>query len=67
MEIERIYIIPKNRIKVASMTIIKDSSREGWYEEFRTDEKYYNDMYHSIEIPKRFSPSELWKGKYDKR
>lgn len=65
--VERVYLIPRDRINVTSITIIKDLSRGGWYEEFRVDEKPYNDIYQSVEIPKRLSPFDLWKGKYDKK
>jgi hypothetical protein len=46
----------------AGMTIVKSG---GWYEEFRVDKKPYNDTYHTVDIPDRFSPFDLWKGKYD--
>ncbi len=59
--VERVYIIPINIIKYKSMTIVKQG---GWYEEFRVGEKPYNDTYHSVDIPDKFSPFDLWKGKY---
>lgn len=64
--IERVYIIPKSEIK-GSITIVKNSSRSSKWEIFRVDEKPYNDIYHSVDIPKYFSPFALWKGKYNKK
>lgn len=64
--IEKVYIIPKYRIKYISGTsFTKNSSRVDNYKKFRVDENPYNDVYHSVDIPKFFSPFDLWNGKYD--
>lgn len=66
--VERVYIIPKieflNRIHIS---IVKSPSKGvQWYEKYRIDEKCYNDVYRSVEIPRFFSPFDLWNDKYSK-
>lgn len=68
--VERTYIIPRIEFcdeKRKQITIVKNPSKGiQWYNKYRVDEKQYNDTYHSAEIPRFFSPFDLWKGKYDK-
>ena len=65
--VEMAYIIPVECINTENITIVKKvSSRKSKWDEFRIDEKPYNDMYRSVDIPEFFSPFDLWKGKYDK-
>jgi hypothetical protein len=63
--IERVYIIPKDILK-SVVSIYKNPSRSVWYEKYRTDNKCYNYIYHTVDIPKYFSPFDLWNGKYKK-
>lgn len=65
--IERVYIIPIYVIKTKTITIMIETLEKGWYEEFRTDEKPFNDVYHSVDIPRFFNPWDLWRGKYNIR
>lgn len=47
--IDRIYIIPWEEIYIRkNIEIIEEPSKGGWYEEYRIDEKPYNDAYHKI-------------------
>lgn len=49
--IDRMYIIPICRVPAArGLTIYKDPKTSPWYEDFRIDEKPYNDIYHSMKI-----------------
>jgi hypothetical protein len=65
--VEMAYIIPVECINTENITIVKKvSSRKSKWDEFRIDEKPYNDMYRGVDIPEFFSPFDLWKGKYDK-
>jgi hypothetical protein len=49
--IERMYAIPENKIPLAAgLTIYKEPKNYAWYEEYRIDEKPYNDTYHSMNI-----------------
>lgn len=64
--IERVYILPRSEVK-GSIVIVKDPSRISKWEKFRVDERPYNEMYHGVDIPKYFSPFDLWKGIYDKK
>ena len=49
--IERMYIIPIGRVPHANgFTIYKDPKVSPWYEDFRADEKPYNDVYHSMKV-----------------
>lgn len=66
--VERIYIIPKDKIRPSSnLKIYKNSVGEAmYYEQFMVDVRPYNDIYHSVNIPRFFSPFDLWKGEYDK-
>lgn len=66
--VERAYVIQVHELRSRSgFAIVKDSSRcPGWYEKYRVDEKPYDDTYNSVDIPRFFSPFDLWKGKYDK-
>lgn len=66
INIKRVYIIPKGDAK-HSIVIVQDSSRRSKWKKFRVDEGSYNDAYHSVDIPKYFSPFNLWKGKYNKK
>lgn len=44
--IERIYIIPYELVMIRkAIEIVKNPSRKTWYEEYRVDEKPYNDIY----------------------
>jgi hypothetical protein len=70
----RVYIIPESELYgETQITIYEDwpkisrRSKFEWIEKYRIDEKPFNDIYHSADIPKFFSPFDLWKGKYDKR
>lgn len=64
--VEITHIIPIECINTENITIVKTvSSRRSKWEEFRIDEKPYNDTYHSVDIPEFFSPFGLWEGKYD--
>lgn len=49
--IERMYAIPVDKLPMAQgLTIYKDPKNRPWYEEYRIDEKPYNDTYHSMSI-----------------
>lgn len=70
---KKVYIIPEDKIKVSSCLTLYNNPLGNrqieinkYYEIFRVDEKPYNDTYHSVNIPRFFSPWDLWKGKYDK-
>lgn len=65
--VQRTYMILEKEITGGGITIVKNLTRGGWYEEFRIDDKAFNDTYQSVEIPRYFSPFDLWKGKYDRR
>lgn len=54
--VKRVYIIP----------VKENPSRGRKYEDFRVDERIFNDTYHSVDIPRFYSPFDLWIGKYDK-
>lgn len=50
-DIYRIYIIPVDKLPdTQGFDIYKDPKDHMWYEEYRVDEKPYNDMYHSMKI-----------------
>lgn len=70
-DVEIVYAIPwkiiENRKITSGFTIIKGSSRYLWYEEFRIDERPFNRVYHSVDIPEIFNPWNLWGGKYDRK
>lgn len=63
-DVERSYIIPKEGIENFVHTSIT-KNHPGRYEKYRTDEKSFNDTYHSVDIPDPFSPLDLWSGKYN--
>lgn len=70
----RVYIIPESELYgETQITIYEDwpkvsrRSKFEWIEKYRINEKPFNDIYHSVDIPRCFSPFDLWKGKYDKR
>lgn len=63
--VEIAYMIPISQTDTTSITIFKNLSKGGKYEKFRIDEKPYNDMYHSVDIPELFGPFDVWNGKYD--
>ena len=65
--VERAYIIPEYTICGVHITIVKNPSRRVWYEDFIVYEKFYNDTYNSVDIPRVFSPFDLWKGRYNKK
>lgn len=72
-DVKKMFIIPEDKIKVSSCLTVYDDPLgqrqieiNKYYEIFRVDEKPYNDIYHSVSIPRFFSPWDLWKGKYDK-
>lgn len=66
--VERVYIFPKFEVEnIVNTAITKYSSMSGWYDKYKVDETRYNNMYHSVDIPRFFSPFDLWKGKYDKK
>lgn len=46
--VDRVYAIPIEAINVKCISIYKNPSRRAWYDEFRIDEKPYNDSYHLI-------------------
>jgi len=47
--VERVYIIPYDVIfKLKTISIPRDG--DTWYEQYRVDEKPYNDVYHSMKI-----------------
>jgi hypothetical protein len=49
--IERIYAIPIDKLPATrGLTIYKDPKIKPWYEQYRIDEKPYNDVYHSMKI-----------------
>lgn len=49
--VERVYVIPKDIvIKRSSITIYKNPSRSAWYEDFRIDERPFNDVYHNMSL-----------------
>lgn len=64
--IERVYIIPRSDVK-GSIVIVKDPYRISKWDKFRVDERPYNDVYHSVNIPRYFSPFDLWKGVYNRK
>lgn len=66
ISVKRVYIILEEKINGSTITIVENPSKGGWYEEYRIDEKPFNDVYQSVDIPRYFSPFDLWKGKYDK-
>src|SRR3990167_7649044 len=54
-------IIPKIFMNATSLSIYEIPLRGlHWYEKFKTDAKYYNDIYQSVDIPRFFSPLNLW-------
>jgi hypothetical protein len=66
--VERVYAIRgKNITGITHISIYRITySKISIYEKFRIDEKLFNDMYCSADIPNRFSPICLWRGKYNK-
>jgi len=52
--IDRMYAIPVDKLPkdglAKGMTIYKDPKFHAWYEQYRIDEKSYNDVYHSMKI-----------------
>lgn len=69
----RVYIVPYDKVSWSHIYIYEDWSKVRGGSEFeildvyRVDEKPFNDMYHTIEIPEFFNPFDLWKGIYDKK
>lgn len=50
-DIDRMYAIPVDKLSPSQgLTIYKDPKLPAWYEEFRIDEKPYNETYHSLSI-----------------
>lgn len=50
-DIVRIYAIPTDKLSFSQgITIYEDPKFPAWYEEFRIDEKPYNETYHSLSI-----------------
>jgi len=53
-DIERIYAIPVDKLPkdglAKGMTIYKDPKFPAWYEQYRIDEKPFNEIYHSMKI-----------------
>lgn len=65
--VEMAYIIPVCEFRNRSgFSIIKNPSRITWYHTYRVDEKPFDDIYRSVDIPEFFNPFDLWNGKYDK-
>lgn len=71
-DVKKVFIVPEDKIKVSkSLTIYSNPlghrqiEINDYYTMFRVYEKLYNDIYHSVYIPRFFSPWDLWKGKYD--
>lgn len=65
--IDRVYIIPKDKINVTHIAIYKDLSISDRYEIYSVDSTPFNDTYHSVDIPEFFNPWDLWKGRYNKK
>jgi hypothetical protein len=50
-DIERIYTIPTEKLPMsAGLTIYKIPVNRSWHEDYRIDERQYNEIYHSINI-----------------
>lgn len=70
MPIEYISFLNQNCMEVniyEDWPKVSRRSKFEWIEKYRINEKPFDDVYHSVDIPKFFSPFDLWKGKYDKR
>lgn len=64
--VERVYIIPRDAIgHVIGFAIVISEIRTCKWDQFRISEVAYDKIYNSVNIPRFFSPWDLWKGKYD--
>lgn len=73
-DVERVYIIPEHEtygeIQIGiceDWSRLSRISRFEFIEKYRVDEKPYSNIYHNIDIPKLFSPFDLWNGRYNKK
>lgn len=70
--VERVYIIPEGDIisETRRVSITKNpklSLGPFMYDKFKVDEKPFDNIYNTVDIPDIFDPLYLWEGKYNKR
>jgi len=68
-DVEMVCVAPCSLVFDSSSINILKGRIGKWdiLKKYRIDEKPFNDVYHSVDIPDLFDPIGLWKGKYDEK